>query len=599
MKTQKLSSDLKKQLFDADVWQRIYKRVIPYWKLTVVALILVVIVAATKPALALIMKPLLDEGFSGIKPHYVWSLPLIIILLMFIRGVASFASNYLLALIANNMLRTMRADMFSKLLTLPDAYFKRGDTGRLLNRFTIDANMMASVATEVITVLVRESIAIVALIAVLFYMSWQLTLIVFIMLPVSFITARIVALRLKKINRDTINMNAEMVRVVSETIEGERVVKLFDGYKHENDRFVYVNGRLRRFAMRAATANAALSPITQFFISLAVAGVVAMALYQSSVDGLTVGSFAAFLGALAQLFDPIRRITGMAGTTQRMLVAAESVFSLIDAEVEEDGEKKPFPAPVKGNVEYRNVTHAFDGSENPVVTNLSFSAKAGQTIALVGRSGSGKTTLANMLPRFIVPDNGQVLIDGMNIQDVELRALREQISMVSQDVVLFEGSIRENVAYGAYSSKSDEEVWAALEAASLADFVRALPDGLHSQVGEKANMLSGGQRQRLAIARALIKDSPILILDEATSALDNESEWQIQNALDKLMENRTTLVIAHRLTTIQNANNILVLDKGQIAEQGTHQELLALGGMYASLYNMEFTEKALDESSAS
>lgn len=596
MKTQKVSSDLKKKLFDADVWQRIYQRVAPYWKLTIVALILVVIVAATKPVLALIMEPLLDEGFSGVKPHYVWSIPLVIVLLMFVRGVASFGSDYLLALIANNMLRTMRADMFKKLLTLPDVYFKRGDTGRLLNRFTIDAGTMATVATEVITVLVRETIAIIALIAVLLYMSWQLTLIVFIMLPISFITARIVALRLKKINRDTINMNAEMVRVVSEVIEGERVVKLFDGYKHENDRFVYVNGKLRRFAMRAATANSALSPITQFFISLAVAGVVAMALYQSSVGGLTVGSFAAFLGALAQLFDPIRRITGMAGTTQRMLVAAESVFSLIDAEVEEEGAKKPLPAKVVGNVEYKQVTHAFDGSDNPVVSNLSFSVQAGQTIALVGRSGSGKTTLANMLPRFIVPDSGQVLIDGMDIQDIELRALRSQISMVSQDVVLFEGSIRENVAYGGYSDKTDDEVWAALEAASLADFVRALPEGLDSPVGEKANMLSGGQRQRLAIARALIKDSPILILDEATSALDNESEWQIQNALDKLMENRTTLVIAHRLTTIQNANSILVLEKGQIAEQGTHQELLELGGMYASLYNMEFTEKDNDAS---
>ncbi|MCQ9615614.1 lipid A export permease/ATP-binding protein MsbA [Paenalcaligenes niemegkensis] len=594
MKKLKPKTAEKKRLFDSDIWPRIYQRLSPQWKLIVVAILLVTVVSATKPMLALIMQPLLDEGFSGDKPSYMWSIPLTVIALMFVRGVASFASDYLLALVANNMLRKMRTDMFERLLALPDIVFKRGDTGRLLNRFTIDAGTMTSVATEVITVLVRETITIVALIAVLLYMSWQLTLIVFVMLPISFLTARIVSIRLRRINRETVNMNAELVRVVGETIEGQRVVKLFDGYEREHNRFVYVNGRLRRFAMRAATANAALSPITQFFISLAVAGVIAMALYQASTQGLTIGSFAAFLGALAQLFDPIRRLTGIAGTTQRMMAAAESVFALIDFEVEPTAGKRSFSRAVQGHLEYTGVTHYFEGSDTPVINNLSFKAEPGQTVALVGRSGSGKTTLANMLPRFIIPTAGEIRIDGVDIQDVDLLSLRAQMSMVSQDVVLFEGSIRENVAYGVYAARTDDEVWAALEAANLADFIRSLPGGLAAPVGEKANMLSGGQRQRLAIARALIKDSPILILDEATSALDNESERQIQASLDILMQGKTTLVIAHRLTTIQKADLILVLDNGEIIEQGNHAQLLRLGGVYASLYQMQFLDEGIE-----
>ncbi|HLS42143.1 MAG TPA: lipid A export permease/ATP-binding protein MsbA [Paenalcaligenes sp.] len=584
----------KKGLFDADIWPRIYRRLTPYWKLIVVAIFLVTIVSATKPLLAIIMQPLLDDGFTGNKPSYIWSIPLTVVGLMFVRGVASFSSDYLLALVANNMLRKMRTDMFERLLTLPDSVFKRGDSGRLLNRFTIDAGTMTSVATEVITVLVREVLTIVALIAVLLYMSWQLTLIVFVMLPISFITARIVSVRLRAINRETVSMNAELARVVGETIEGQRVIKLFQGYEREHDRFVYVNGRLRRFAMRAATANAALSPITQFFISLATAGVIAVALYQASMDSLTIGSFAAFLGALAQLFDPIRRLTGIAGTTQRMLAAAESVFTLIDFESEPTASKQRFTAPVQGRIEYDNITHSFEGSDVPVIRQLSFTVEPGKTVALVGRSGSGKTTLANMLPRFVIPSSGQIRIDGVNIQDVDLLSLRQQMSMVSQDVVLFEGTIRENVAYGQYSNRSDDEIWSILEAANLADWVRSLPDGLESLVGEKANMLSGGQRQRLAIARALIKDSPILILDEATSALDNESERQIQASLDQLMQSKTTLVIAHRLTTIQKADLILVLDKGEIIEQGNHAELIQQGGVYASLYKMQFLDEGVE-----
>jgi subfamily B ATP-binding cassette protein MsbA len=555
-----------------------------------VAVLLVSVAAATQPTLAVIMKPLLDDGFSGAKPSYIWSIPLAVVGLMLLRGLCSFASTYLLAWVANNMLLGLRRDMFDRLLGLSDENFKRGDSGRLLNRFTIDAGTVTGLATEVITVVVRETLVVIALLAVLLYMSWQLTLIVLIMLPVSTIIARIFIKRLRRINRETIGMNAELTRIVREGIDGQRVIKLFDGYEREQGRFQYVNGRLRRFAMRAASADAAMSPLSQFSIALSVAAVIAVALYQANHHGLTVGSFAAFMAALGQIFDPMKRLTNIASAMQRMLISAESVFTLIDQTPEDDSGTLALAKPVKGRVEYRNISHRFPDAHVDTLADVSFVAEPGQTIALVGRSGSGKTTLVNMLPRFVRPDAGEVLIDGRDIRTLSLRSLRSELSLVSQDVVLFDGTIGENVGYGALHDASPEDVWRALEAANLRSFVEDLPNGLDTPVGENASQLSGGQRQRLAIARALIKNAPILILDEATSALDNESERQVQASLETLMAGRTTLVIAHRLSTVQKADRIVVLDAGKIVEQGRHEELLELNGLYASLYRMQFRE---------
>ncbi|QIM49944.1 lipid A export permease/ATP-binding protein MsbA [Pusillimonas sp. DMV24BSW_D] len=573
-----------------DLWRRIYVRLGKYWKAVVVAFILLSISAATQPTLAIIMKPLLDEGFTGQKPSYIWSIPALVVGLMFLRGICTFGSSYVMAWITNNLLLGIRREMFQRLLGLPDAEFRNGDTGRLLNRFTIDAGNVSGLATEVITVITRETLIVVSLFAVLLYMSWQLTLIVLLVLPLSVYVSRIFIRRLRRINRDTINMNAEMTRVVGEAIDGQREVKLFDGYDHESSRFEYVSGRLRRFAMRAASSDAAMSPITQFFVGVSVAAVIAVALYQANNEGLTVGSFASFMAALGQIFDPIKRLTNIAGATQRMLVSAESVFGLIDQTPEPDEGKVEFTKAVTGHIEYRNVSHRFADAQVDTLTNVSLSVKPGQTVALVGRSGSGKTTLVNMLPRFVIPTEGEIFIDGQPIGACSLRSLRAQLSLVSQNVVLFDGTIGENVSYGALREVNEQEIWAALEAANLHDFVRALPDGLHSRVGENANQLSGGQRQRLAIARALIKDAPILILDEATSALDNESERQVQASLEHLMAGRTTLVIAHRLSTVQKADMIVVLDAGEIVEQGHHEALLAKEGRYAMLYNMQFRD---------
>lgn len=573
-----------------NIWHRIYSRVGSYWKGLALAVLFMAGAAATQPTLAVAMKPLLDEGFSGAKPEYVWQVPLAIIGLITLRGLCNFFSDYLLAWVANNVLLGVRSEMFEKLLALPDSEFKKGDSGRLLNRFTVDAGNVTGYATDVLTVVVRESLIVLAMICVLLYMSWELTLIIIVTMPISVLISRAFINRLRRINRDTVNMNAELTRVVGEGIDGQRVIKLFDGYAFERKRFAYVSGRLRRFDMRASTADAAMTPITQVVTACAVAAVIAVALNQANSGTLTVGSFAAFMAALAQIFDPIKRLTKVASRMQKMLVSAESVFTLIDQPSETENAQLQLPDRAFGHVQFKQVFHRFVDGQTDTLKNVTIDIEPGQTVALVGRSGSGKTTLVNMLPRFVVPTSGQVLIDGQDIQQLSLKNLREQLSLVSQDVVLFDDTIAVNVGYGALHEASEDEIRRALKAANLLEFVESLPLGLQTQVGENATRLSGGQRQRLAIARALIKDAPILILDEATSALDNESERQVQASLEILMEGRTTLVIAHRLSTVQNADKIVVMDQGQVIEQGSHTALLAANGAYAALYQMQFRE---------
>lgn len=591
MKSESPAVDAQSRPVKFELWRRIYERVGQYWKAIILALLMVAVSAATQPTLAIITKPLIDEGFTGDKPHYIWAIPLAVIGLILLRGVSSFGSSYLLAWVANNTLLGIRRDMFDRLLGMSDADYKRSDTGRLLNRFTIDAGNVTEYATEVITVIVRETLVVVALLAVLLYMSWELTLIVLVVIPVSVYTASVFIRRLRRINRETITMNAELTRVVREAIEGQRVIKLFDGYEREAGRFAYVNARLRRYAMRAASADAAMSPLSQFFIAVAVAAVIAVALYQANHGTLTVGSFAAFMAALGQIFDPIKKLTKIASAMQRMLTSAESVFTLVDSLPEADEGTLDLGERAEGRIEFRNVTHRYEGADADVLSDVSLVVEPGQTVALVGRSGSGKTTLVNMIPRFVEPVSGKVLIDGKDVRDIRLKSLRSHLSLVSQDVVMFAGTIGDNVSYGALHEASQEEIRDALKAADLLDFVDSLPDGLETHVGENAGQLSGGQRQRLAIARALIKNAPILILDEATSALDNESERQVQASLERLMDGRTTLVIAHRLSTVQKADVIVVLDRGRIVETGKHADLLEQDGLYASLYHMQFREE--------
>lgn len=572
-----------------NLWRRVIERVGSFWKFLAISVICTMIASATQPGLAYLMKPLLDEGFTGSRPDYVWLIPLAIVGLMLIRGVFNFFGEYLMAWVANKVLFGMRKEMFDSLLHMPDTEFQKGDSGRLLNRFTVDAGNVTQHAAEVVTNLVREVFVVIAMLALLLYLSWELTLIILVIFPFSVVVGGYFAKRLRTINRRTLDMNATLTSTVKEGIEAQRVVKLFDGFDRETQRFDRVNHGLRSFAMRASVADAAMSPLTQWVISFSVAAVVSVALHQAE-RGLTPGDFIAFITALGQIFDPVRRLTNLASKSQKMMAAAESVFKLIDTPKEKDEGTQICTVHEDSVIEFQDITFRFNEDSNEVLNNLSFSVKAGQTIALVGRSGSGKTTLVNMLPRFVEPSSGQILIDGTPINDFTLASLRHNLSLVSQHVVLFEGSIADNIRYGSNQNADDEKLRKVLEAANLWSFVQGLPDGVNTQIGESGSWLSGGQRQRLAIARALLKDAPILILDEATSALDNESEKLVQDSLERLMKGRTTFVIAHRLSTVKNADRILVLDGGVIIEDGSHEALLKNSGLYQSLYEMQFKE---------
>lgn len=568
---------------DPKLWWRLYERVGSYWKYLLVSFLFTMIAAATQPGLAYLMKPLLDEGFLGNQPEYVWMIPVAMVGLIFLRGIGNFAGEYLMAWVANHVLFGIRRDMFTSLMRLPDSEFQKGDTGRLLNRFTVDAGNATSIAAEVITVLVRESFVVIALFGMLLWLSWQLTLIIILIFPISILVARFFARRLRMINRRTIDINAEMTAIVKEGIEGQRVIKMYDGFAYESARFDKANNTLRRFYMRSAVAEAAMSPLTQFIISIAVSIIVYVALLQGNQGTLSVGAFISFITALGQVFDPVKRLINIWAKAQHMMMATESVFKLIDSPQEEADGKQVVKIDKHSTIEFRDVSFRFPGAETDTIKNLNLQVKMGETIAFVGRSGSGKTTLVNMLPRFVDPTDGQILLNGVALNEYDLASLRMQQALVSQHVYLFEGTLAENVAYGIADNVSTERIMQVLEAANLREFVEGLPQGLQTQIGENGAWLSGGQRQRIAIARALIKDSPILILDEATSALDNESEKLVQSSLERLMHGRTTFMIAHRLSTIQNANRILVLDEGKIIEEGTHEELLKLGGLYSSL----------------
>lgn len=585
---EKLSKEEQKAV-RRQLWRRIFERVGTFWKFLAVSVICTMIGSATQPALAYLMKPLLDEGFAGSRPDYIWLMPLSIIGLMLIRGVFNFCGEYLMAWVSNKVLFGVRAEMFQSLLYMPDTEFQKGDSGRLLNRFTVDAGNVTQLAAEIVTNLVREVFVVIALVCLLLYLSWQLTLIIILIFPFSVLVGSYFSKRLRTINRRTLDMNASLTATVREGIDAQRVVKLFDGYERENSRFTSVNKGLRAYAMRASVADAVMSPLTQWVISFAVAAVCSVALYQAE-RGLTPGEFVAFITALGQIFDPVRRLTKLASKSQKMMAAAESVFKLIDTEKEKDQGTKICQVKENSVIDFQEIDFRFNESSEQVLKNLSFTVEAGQTVALVGRSGSGKTTLVNMLPRFVEPTSGQITLDGTPINDFTLASLRRNLSLVSQHVVLFEGSIADNIRYGSNQDADDEELRAVLEASNLWGFVQSLPEGINTQIGESGSWLSGGQRQRLAIARALLKNAPILILDEATSALDNESEKLVQDSLERLMKGRTTFVIAHRLSTVKNADRILVLDDGVIIEDGSHEVLLKNSGLYQSLYEMQFKE---------
>jgi ATP-binding cassette, subfamily B, bacterial MsbA len=568
----------------------------------VVALIAMVGAAATDPLFPALMKPMLDGGFtagksvSAVLPPAIFALAIIGI--FFVRGILSMVSAYAMAWVSNRVVLDLRGEMFARLVRMPTQFFDDHTSGSLLSRVAYDVAGVTSAATSVLTVVVKDSVTVMALLAWLFYLNWKLTLIALVTAPLIALVLRQLSRRLRHMAREAQRSMGELVHVIEETIECHKVVKVFGGQEYEMRRFEHANQRLRGFNMRQTIPSAAAAPITQILASIGVAIIVYIALEDSLAGRTTAGEFASFMIAMLMLLAPLKRLTDINAPLQRGLAAAESVFGMIDAPVEADrGTVKLGRA--RGEVRYEGVSFTYPTRTEPALAGVDLLVRPGETVALVGGSGGGKTTLVNLLPRFYAPLRGRILLDGHDIQHLALESLRGNVALVSQDVVLFNDTIQANIAYGGMGRASEREVAAAADAAHASEFIRQTPQGLATLVGENGVRLSGGQRQRIAIARALLKNAPVLILDEATSALDSESERLVQAGLDALMRGRTTIVIAHRLSTIERADRIVVLEQGRVVESGTHAQLLARDGVYAKLYRIQFAHEASGAMAAS
>lgn len=575
-----------------DLYLRLLTYVRPYWKVFAAALVAMGLSALAEPVFPAMMKKLLDDGFSTAAGPWDWLLyPLAIMGIFLARAVFGFIGEYAMSWVSNNVITELRQAMFARMVRLPTRYYSDNLSGRLMSRIAYDVTGVAGAATNALTSLIKDSLAIVGLMAWLLYLNWQLTLITLSVVPFIAVVVRTFSKRLRTVAKGQQESMGKITQVLQETIEGHKVVKIFGGQTYEEARFYKSVREQRRLAMRATMATAAQSPIVQFFAASGVAIIMGVALKQAAGDQTTVGSFVSFITAMLMILPPLRRITDVNAPIQRGLAAAESVFSLIDEAAEEDKGQEDLGR-AQGLVEFDNVSFTYPGAERPALAGVSLTIRPGESVALVGPSGSGKTTAANLLPRFYAIDGGEIRVDGHALPNIKLNSLRDNIALVSQDVVLFNDTIGANIAYGGKSTATAEEIRAAAKAAHALEFIDALPEGFETMIGENGVKLSGGQRQRLAIARAILKDAPILILDEATSALDTESERHVQAALDELMRGRSTLVIAHRLSTVERADRIVALAHGHKQEEGSHAELLAHDGLYARLYRMQKAEEA-------
>jgi len=582
-----------------DLYFRLLSYVRPYAGVFALALLAMIGTAATEPLFPALMKPMLDGGFAAGKAASLppWVFALAIIAIFAVRGVLSLLSSYAMAWVSNRVVLDLRGAMFARLVRMPTQFFDDHTSGALLSRVAYDVAGVTSAATSVLTVVVKDSVTVLALLAWLFYLDWKLTLIALAATPLLAFVVRQLSHRLRQMARESQRSMGELVQVIEETIECHKVVKVFGGHDYEMRRFERANQRLRGFNMRQTIPSAAATPITQILASVAVAIIVYIALEDSLAGRTTAGEFASFMIAMLMLLAPMKRLTDVNAPLQRGLAAAESVFGLIDSPVEADQGSVSLGR-ARGEVRYEGVSFTYPTRTEPALSGVDLVARPGETVALVGGSGGGKTTLVNLLPRFYAPSRGRILLDGHDLQDLALESLRGNVALVSQDVVLFNDTIQANIAYVAMGRATESEVVAAANAAHATEFIRQMPQGLATLVGENGVRLSGGQRQRLAIARALLKNAPVLILDEATSALDSESERLVQAALDVLMRGRTTIVIAHRLSTIERADRIVVLERGSVVETGTHAQLLARDGVYAKLYRIQFATEAAGAATA-
>lgn len=581
------------ELNSRQLYLRLLTYVRPYWLAFVAAITCMGLSSIVEPVFPAVMKGLLDNGFSNVHSTWDWlRYPLAILGVFMARAILGFIGDYAMSWVSNNVVSELRQAMFARIVSLPAGYFSDNTSGRLMSRVAYDVNNVTGAATGALTTLVKDSLSVIGLLGWLFYLNWKLTLVAIAMVPFIAIAVRAFSGRLRRISRGIQESQGVITHVLQEAIEGHKVVKIFGGQDYEQRRFVDVVQRQRRLNMRGTIAAAAQGPIVQFFAAIALATIMAVALRQAAGDQTTVGGFVSFITAMLMLLAPLKRLTDINAPIQRGLAAAESVFAVVDEEPEADSGEIELPR-ANGQIDFSSVRFTYPGAETEALKGVSFSAHPGECVALVGQSGSGKTTIANLLPRFYSIAAGEIRIDGHRLEDIRLDSLRRNIALVSQEVVLFNDTVAANIAYGSRSNASPDEIRAAAKAAHALEFIESMPQGFDTQIGEKGVKLSGGQRQRLAIARAILKNAPILILDEATSALDSESERHVQAALETLMQGRTTLVIAHRLSTIEKSDRIIVLQRGQVQETGSHNELLARNGIYAQLYRIQYSQEEL------